>query len=336
MKYVKEMVRQLVYKAPHEIEIETRAALAPPRAGEAIVRTIWSGVSRGTERLVFEGRVPPSEYERMRAPFQEGAFPFPVVYGYAAVGVVEAAAGPEDAAWVGRRVFALAPHRTAFIASIDALTPLPPEVPGARATLAANMETALNCLWDGAAGPGDRIAVVGCGVVGALIGALAARLPGADVLIVDPEPSRRAVADAFGAAFSTAEAAPADYEADVVFHASATAAGLEAALALAGPEATVVEASWHGLGATPTPLGGAFHSRRLRLVSSQVGAVAPTRRPRWRHQRRLAKAVELLADPRYEAMALAEIAFDAAPAELPAFFGGGALGAALRYDGGAR
>ncbi len=322
------MVKQVLYKAPHAIEIEDAPPLARPRAGEALLRTLYSGVSRGTERLVFEGRVPPSEYGRMRAPGQIGAFPHPVVYGYAAVGVVED--GPAD--WIGRRCFALAPHRTRHLLPVDALTPLPDGMPSRRASLAANMETALNALWDGGAGPGDRIAVVGCGVVGALVASLAARLPGAEVLVVDPEPGRRAVAEAFGAAFAAPAGAPDDHQADVVFHTSATASGLETALGLAGEEATIVEASWHGAGATAVPLGGVFHSRRLRLVSSQVGRVAPTRRPRWPHRRRLAKAVEVLGDPRYDALISREIAFEDAPSELPdAFADRAAIGVVLRY-----
>lgn len=322
------MVEQLVYRAPHVIEIEDCPQLAPPREGEALGVAEFSGVSRGTERLVFEGRVPEGEYDRMRAPRQQGDFPFPVVYGYAWVGRVER--GPAD--WIGRRIFALAPHRTEQVLPIDALTPLPDALPSRRATLAANMETALNALWDGGVGPGDRVAVVGCGVVGALIASLAARMPGADVLMVDPEEARAPVADVFGARFARPEAAPADYGADIVFHASATASGLATALSLAGPEATIVETSWHGAGATSVPLGGAFHSQRLTIRSSQVGRVAPARRPRWSYARRLAKAVELLCDPRYDALVTRTIAFQDAPAELPALFADrSALGAALSY-----
>ncbi len=299
-----------------------------PRPGEAVVRALFSAVSRGTERLVFEGRVPASETGRMRGPNMAGSFPHPVKYGYCAVG--EVIAGPE--ALIGRRVFALHPHQAHFALPPESLTVLPEGLPPRRAVLAANMETALNALWDSGAGPGDRIAVVGAGVVGLLVASLAARLPGAEVTVVDVDPSRGAIAAALGARFATDAASVAD--ADVVFHASATAAGLNAAIAMAGFEARIVELSWHGAGATPVSLGGAFHSRRLKLVSSQVGHVAESRRARWSHARRMAKALELLAaDARLDALITDDIPFADAPARLPALFAPGAKGltAVLTY-----
>jgi NADPH:quinone reductase-like Zn-dependent oxidoreductase len=231
----------------------------------------------------------------MRAPLQEGSFPFPVKYGYCAVGLVEAA--DEAPELVGRSVLCLHPHQTRFAAPISMLTPLPEALSPRRAVLAANMETALNALWDSGAGPGDRIVVVGAGLVGLLVAYLAAGLPGADVTVVDLDASRQPIAESFGARFAT----PADFgspgDADVVFHASAAAAGLAVALGAAGLEARVVELSWYGEGDVPAPLGGAFHSRRLTLVSSQVGQVAPSRRPRWSYGRRLAKALEPYIQP---------------------------------------
>ena len=311
--------RALWYTAAGRAELRAEP-VAAPEASEALVRTTWSALSRGTERLVFNGRVPPSEYARMRAPFQAGEFPFPVKYGYCAVGVVEA--GPTDL--LGKSVFCLHPHQDLFVAPADRLTPLPEGLPARRATLAANMETALNAFWDSGAGPGDRIVVVGAGVVGLLVAALAARVPGVDATVVDIDPTRAAVAAALGVAF----AAPADAprEADVVFHASASAAGLALALGAGGREATIVEMSWHGSDDTAVPLGGAFHSRRLRLISSQVGEIAPSRRPRWSYARRLAKALELLRDNCFDALITGEIPFDDLPAALPAFFAPGAAG----------
>ena len=305
---------------------DLRPARVAPAQGEAVVRMLWSGLSRGTERLVFNGRVPASEYERMSAPLQEGAFPFPVKYGYCAVGVVEEA--PDAPELVGRNVFCLHPHQTRFAAPLSMLTALPTGLSPRRAALAANMETALNALWDSGAGPGDRIAVVGAGLVGLLVAYLAAGLPGADVTVVDPEDSRRDIAELFGASF----ASPADFgspgDADVVFHASAAAAGLKVALGAAGLEGRVVELSWYGEGDVPAPLGGAFHSRRLSLVSSQVGHVAASRRPRWTYARRLAKAVELLADPRLDALITSEVAFADLPGALPDLLAPGAKGLA--------
>ena len=303
-----------------------RAELRPGALGAgALVETLFSGISRGTERLVFRGRVPESEYDRMRGPAQEGTFPFPVKYGYGAVGRVV------DGALAGAAVFALHPHQTRFRLPVSALTPLPVTLPPERAVLGANMETALNLLWDSGAGAGDRIAVIGAGVVGALAGYLAARLPGAEVTLVDVTADRAALAERLGCGFSLPEAAPEDC--DVVLHLSATAEGLATAIACAGTEATVVEGSWHGSGATPVPLGAAFHSRRLRLVSSQVGRLPAPRAPRWNPARRMAKALALLADPALDALISGETAF----ADLPARYGAiladpGTLCHRVRYD----
>jgi threonine dehydrogenase-like Zn-dependent dehydrogenase len=301
--------------------------LPPPGTGEALVRMQFSAVSRGTERLVCEGRVPPEEYDRMRAPLQEGSFPFPVKYGYCAVGQVEE--GP--AFLKGESVFALHPHQSRFIAPVSMLRRLPGSLPPRRAALAANMETALNAVWDSGAGPGDRIAVVGCGLVGLLVTYICAQLPAADVTAVDLDPARTSIAQSFGARFSPPGALPDDM--DIVFHASATAAGLTEAIGAAGFEGKVIELSWFGQGSVATPLGGAFHSRRLQLISSQVGSVSAGRRPRWDYSRRLGKAIELLDDDRLDALITDEIAFSETPEKLPAFLtSGNGLAAVIRYD----
>src|SRR5258705_4366600 len=265
-----------------------------PESGEVQVRSLFGAISRGTERLVAFGRVPVSEYERMRAPLMAGAFPFPVKYGYATVGRVEAG-GALGQITAGQLVFALHPHQDEFTIPATMAVPVPAAVPPARAVLAANMETALNALWDGAPGPADRIAVVGGGIVGLLIARLCARMPGVEVTLVDIAPERAALARALDAGFATPEEAPGDC--DLVFHASASAKGLATALGLAGEEATIVELSWYGAGEVAARLGEAFHSRRLRLVASQVGKIAPSHRARWTHGRRLAAALALLNDP---------------------------------------
>jgi threonine dehydrogenase-like Zn-dependent dehydrogenase len=322
--------RALWIEGPRQAALRS-ARVGEPGAGEARIAMLWSGISRGTERLVFEGRVPESEAKSMRAPLQEGEFPFPVKYGYCAVGRVEA--GPTE--WLGRTVFCLHPHQSRFIASLDMPRPVPENVPPRRATLAANMETALNALWDSGAGPGDRIVVIGAGVVGLLVAALCAGLPGADVTVVDLEASRAKITASFGAKFVAAAdfAALGEQDADLVFHASASAQGLALALGCAGLEASVVEMSWYGDAAVAAPLGGAFHAKRLRLISSQVGQVSPSRRPRWNYARRLDKALELLADARFDALITEEVAFEDAPRELPRILAPGAAGLAtvLRY-----
>jgi hypothetical protein len=285
--------------------------LVGPGPGEVRIRALHSAISRGTERLVLAGRVPPSEFERMRAPFMAGTFPFPVKYGYAMVGRVER--GP--AVLQGRAVFVLHPHQSVFAVPAEAAVPVPDGVPPPRAVLAANMETALNAMWDAAPAPTDRIAVVGAGVVGALVAYLCGRLPGAQVTMVDVEPSRAELARALGVSFAAPGAAPGDC--DLVVHASGTAAGLATALGLAGEEATVLELSWYGADEVAVPLGAAFHSRRLKLVSSQVGRVAPSHRARWTHLRRLTAALDLLADPRLDALIAPAIKFQDLSARLP-------------------
>jgi NADPH:quinone reductase-like Zn-dependent oxidoreductase len=280
-----------------------RSVLAEPESSEVLVHTLFSGISRGTESLVFLGRVPDSERDRMRAPFMQGAFPAPVAYGYMAVGRVET--GPDEL--LDRIVFCLHPHQDRFIVPAEAVTPLPDGLPPERAVLAANMETALNVLWDAQVAPGDRVAVIGAGVIGALVAKLAASVPGTDVTLVDVLPARAYLANRLGVTFATPKSAP--EECDVVIHTSATASGLAAAVAAAGFEARIVEASWHGAGETPVALGGAFHSRRLALVSSQVGTLPAGRRGRWTPARRMAKALDLLRSAPLDALISGESAF---------------------------
>ncbi len=311
--------RALWHVSPGRAELRVNA-LARPGAGEALARTLFSAVSRGTERLVSNGLVPESEYAAMRAPMQAGDFPFPVKYGYCAVARIEA--GPQDL--VGRTIFALHPHQDLFVAPAAMVAVVPDAVPAARAVLAANMETALNALWDSGAGPGDRIAVFGGGAVGLLIAFLAGGLPGADVTLIDPDASRAAIARAFGAAFSSESGAVRD--ADIVFHASATQAGLAAAMAACGAEARLVETSWYGDRAVEAPLGGAFHARRLQIVASQVGQVSASRRPRWSHARRLSKALALLADPRLDMLVTERVPFARLAESLPRLLAPGAPG----------
>lgn len=314
----------LWYAATRECVLNTEE-LPAPGPGECLVRTLWSGISRGTERLVFEGRVPASEYERMRAPLQQGAFPYPVKYGYCAVGMVDA--GPSGL--LGRTVFCLHPHQDRFVVPADRVTPLPEGLPARRAVLAANMETALNAHWDAGSGPADRIVVVGGGVLGLLVAFIAAGLPGAEVTLVDLDESRANLAEALGCRFALPSECPGD--ADLVFHASASAAGLATAIGAAGFEARIVELSWYGEGSVAAPLGGAFHARRLQLVSSQVGQVSPSRRARFDYTRRMQSALALLADERLDALITDEIAFRDAPARLAALFAGAGLTAVLRY-----
>lgn len=283
------------------------AVCETPAADQVLVRSLYGAISRGTETLVWRGAVPASEHARMRAPFQEGGFPYPVKYGYITVGTVEA--GPPDL--VGRTVFCLHPHQERFVVPASAVTVLPENVPPARAVLAANMETAINGVWDAKPLIGERVIVIGAGVVGLLVAQLVSKIPGTKVQMLDPLPEKAAKAAAMGLACVPPEAATG--EADLIIHASGNPQGLERALELAAQDARIVEMSWYGERRADIPLGGAFHSKRLRLISSQVGHLPPGQTARWDYGRRMALALELLADPVYDILITGEDSFGSLP-----------------------
>jgi 2-desacetyl-2-hydroxyethyl bacteriochlorophyllide A dehydrogenase len=287
-----------------EIRAET---LPTPSADDVVIRTLFSGISRGTEALVFQGRVPASEYERMRAPFQAGAFPAPIKYGYASVGRVER--GPRDLQ--DRHVFVLYPHQTRYVVPAASVFLLPDGAPSERAVLAANLETAINGLWDARPHVGDRIVVIGAGTVGCLVAWIAGRLPGCEVELVDVNPRRATVARALGVRFVRPE--DVTDGADVVIHTSGSPSGLELALRVAGFETVIVEMSWYGDQVVPMPLGEGFHARRLTLKSSQVGRVASSQRARWDARRRMQLVLTMLIDPALDVLITGESDFDALP-----------------------
>jgi NADPH:quinone reductase-like Zn-dependent oxidoreductase len=305
-----------------------REPLAPRGSGQVLVRTLFSGISRGTEALVFHGRVPVSEYTRMRCPHQAGEFPAPVKYGYSNIGVV--VEGQDELR--GKPVFCLYPHQTAFVVPESSVTLLPDGVPAERAVLAANLETAINALWDARPLVGDRISIVGAGVVGAACGYLARQTAACDIELVDLRPERRAIAAALGIRFATP--ADATAERDLVIHASGSADGLRTALSLAGTEATVVELSWFGDREITLPLGREFHARRLTLRSSQVGRLSPHARARQSHRSRLELALGLCRDATLDVLIDGESAFSRLPETVPELLadGSGALCHRVRYD----
>ena len=320
------VARALWYVKSGVAELRTER-LAAPRPGEARVKTRFSALSRGTERLVAYGQVPQSESARMRAPMQTGEFPFPVKYGYSATGVV--VAGSDEL--IGKQVFCLHPHQDYFHAPETMLIPLPDAVPAQRATLAASMETALNAHWDAGTGPGDKILVIGAGIVGLLTAHLAKRIAGCHVTVTDIDPGRAAIAQKLGLTF----AAPADAprENRIVFHTSATAAGLQSAIDAAAFEGRIIDMSWYGTAPVTLQLGGAFHAKRLHLISSQVGHVSPSRRATTSHRQRLIQALALLDDPALDNLVAAEVAFGDLPGQIPVLLGptGGALPPVIRY-----
>lgn len=280
-----------------------------PAAGDmdVVVRTLFTGISRGTESLVFRGLVPPSEYGRMRAPFQAGDFPGPVKYGYINVGRVED--GPGEL--LGRDVFTLFPHQTRFVVPASAVHVIPDNVPPERAVLAANLETAINGVWDAGPQIGDRVTVIGAGTVGCLVAWLVRRIEACEVELVDVDTDRVAMARALDVTFSTPDAATPNR--DVVIHASGSPAGLATALEIAGFESRIVDLSWYGNREVPLPLGAAFHAQRLTIVSSQVGHIAASQRARWDTRRRMHLALRLLADPTLDAIITGESDFESLP-----------------------
>ncbi|MGP5607829.1 zinc-dependent alcohol dehydrogenase [Arthrobacter rhombi] len=314
--------------APETGELR-RGSFTAPGDDEALVRSLYSGVSRGTEMLVYRGQVPPKVAERMRAPYQEGEFPFPVKYGYLSVGVVER--GPRDL--LGRRVFCLYPHQDRYVVPVDALTVLPESVPSRRAILAGPVETALNALWDAPPCLGDRIAVIGGGMIGASLVALLRRFPLARLQLIDPDPAKRDMARALGVEAVEPEAA--EDGSDIVYHASTTETGLAQGLALLGDEGELVELSWFGSHIPVVPLGADFHARRLRITASQVSTIGSARRHRRSHADRMKLVMQSLADPVFDALISGESDFVDLP-QVIADLASGALPSlcrAIRYPG---
>jgi NADPH:quinone reductase-like Zn-dependent oxidoreductase len=285
--------------------------LPEPDADDVVVRTLHSGISRGTETLVFEGRVPESQHRVMRAPFQDGDFPGPVKYGYLNVGVVEH--GPS--ALRGRTVFCLFPHQTTYVVPAEAVLPVPDDVPPGRAVLAGTVETAVNALWDAAPRIGDRVTVVGAGMVGCCVARLLVGFPGVDVTVVDVDPAKADVVTRLGAGFTSPEGA--DDGRDLVVHTSATESGLQLSLDLLAPEGSVIDLSWYGDRQVRLSLGGAFHSGRLAIRSSQVGMVSPARRSSRSPAERRSVALELLRDPVFDAIVTGRVRFDELPHLMP-------------------
>jgi threonine dehydrogenase-like Zn-dependent dehydrogenase len=307
------VARALWIVEPGRAELRSES-LPEPNADQVLVETCFSALSRGTEGLVFRGGVPPELHASMRCPHQAGELSLPVKYGYCSVGRVRAGAAP-----LGQRVFCLYPHQDRYVVAAADVVELPDSVPDRRAVLAANMETAVNGLWDAAPLVGSRVAVIGAGAVGLLAASLLGRIPGIDLEVVDIAADKDELCRRLG--LRCVRPALARGDCDLVLHASGSPAGLETALALAGFEATIVELSWYGDRAVTLSLGGRFHNGRFRILSSQVGSVAASQRPRWSYRRRMQLALQLLTDPAYDALLAPPVPFETLPQALPGLFG---------------
>lgn len=301
-------------------------AVPVPESGEVLVRTLYTGISRGTESLVFRGEVPAGEWERMRAPFQAGDFPGPVKYGYLNVGVVEQ--GPAEL--VGRTVFALYPHQSAFVVPAAAVAVVPDDVPARRAVLAGAVETAVNVLWDAAPLVGDRVTVVGAGMIGCAVARLARGIPGIDVAVVEVDDEKAEVCERLGVAYARPADAP--HDRDLVIDTSGSGEGLQLAIDTAAVEGEIIEASWFGDRAASVRLGGAFHSRRLTIRSSQVGMVAPRRRATRTTNDRLGLALRLLQDPAFDHLLTGESSWRELPDVMAAIAAGSLPGLCHTID----
>jgi 2-desacetyl-2-hydroxyethyl bacteriochlorophyllide A dehydrogenase len=281
----------LVFVGPGRVEVVDEEQ-APPGAGEVLVRTRVSAVSAGTERLVFRGELPRGLPLDESLPALAGASSsYPARFGYAAVGDVAAVGPGVDATWTGRRVFAFAPHASAFAARAADVLPVPDGLDAERAALYANMETAVTLALDGAPRVGERVAVVGQGTVGLLATAVLARFPLQTLVVVDAAPARARLGLALGADAAVTDAAAARVAlgaagADLTFELTGDPAALDVAVAVTGREGRVVVGSFYGSRRAPVDLGAHFHRGRLTIASSQVSHLPPALTGRWDRARR--------------------------------------------------
>ena len=298
----------LWFEAPGRVGVR-RSPLPEPGPGEARVRASVSAISTGTERAAFRGRLDPGwARDETLGALREGGFRYPFQYGYASVGVVDRV-GPPPAAGsppgarlrAGERVFGFVPHQSVFCAPAPELLRVPRGLPDERAALFPYLETAVNLLLDGAPRVGDRVAVVGQGVLGLSLTALLARFPLGGLVTVEPRGERRELSRAFGAPASVPpegaeEAVRSELGggAERVFEVSGHRAGLDLAIRLAAREGRVVAGSWLAGGTTELDLGGWFHRGRVGIVSSQVSRLPPLG-PSWTVGRRRELAWSLLA-----------------------------------------
>ena len=309
--------RALFYEKAGSASLKT-VELRPLAANEVLVKTLYSGISRGTESIVFNGKIPESEWQAMRCPHQTGDFSFPVSYGYAVVGKVIAVGRDITKMFTDETVFVLHPHQESIIVTEDMARPVLEQIPANRAVLSANMETALNAVWDSNLETHHRVSVVGGGVVGLLTAYVASQISDNPVTLIDINPNKKTIAEKLGLNFALPNNAAG--EQDIIFHTSANGAGLQTAINLLTFEGSVIEMSWYGDKPVQLSLGGPFHSKRLKIISSQVGHVSPAKRATHDYGERMAEAMQLLADPVLDHLLEAPIAFNALPEALPDIF----------------
>ncbi|MEN0004557.1 MAG: zinc-binding alcohol dehydrogenase [Bacteroidota bacterium] len=281
------------------------SAIPAPKEGQCLVKSEFSLISLGTERLVASGAVPVDLHQNMRVPYMEGSFELPVKYGYSLVGQVVTQGYPLS----GKKVHLMHPHQSYCIVEAEALTLIPEKVPIRRAVLASNLETAVNAVWDSQVQIGDRVLVVGFGMIGALTALLLQQIAGVEVYIAERLPQRRALAQQLDFQLLAEET---DF--DITFHTSSSSSGLQMAIDRLGYEGTSVELSWYGTKEVSMQLGASFHQQRKRLIASQVGQVPGSKQNRWDYRRRKQLVFQLLQQEKFDQLLTHEISLSEAPA----------------------
>lgn len=311
----------LYFVAPSTAEIREEP-LPPPAPGEALVETLLSAVSPGTEMLVYRGQAPADMAVDDTISALGGTFGFPIKFGYATVGRVAELGEGVDKSWLGRVVFAFNPHESHFVAPVSTLIPLPDGIDPENAVFMPNMETAVSFLMDGKPVIGERVAVIGQGVVGLLTTALLGEMPLSALVAVDPIAMRRAWALRLGATSTTAPEAAGDFlgpcpgaktGADLTYELSGNPRALDLAIDLTGEYGRIVIGSWYGNKPVAVDLGGRFHRAHIRLIGTQVSALSSEWLGRWTKERRLAVAWEMLRRHRPERLITHRIPIARAP-----------------------
>jgi len=273
---------------------------------QCLLQSKYSLISVGTERTVSMGKVPVDLHDSMAVPYMKGAFSFPVKYGYSLVGKV--LKGPSE--WMGRNVHLMHPHQDYCYSNLSDLFILPPTIPLKRATLISNMETAVNAIWDSQVSIGDRVVVVGFGLIGSLVALIVRQIPGVEVQVVEIDKSRQQVARSLG--FGVSDSCKKNHF-DMAFHASGSATGLQNAIDAVGLEGPIIELSWYGNRKVDISLGTTFHSLRKQLISSQVSFIPSTKQSGWDFKRRKKTVLNLLHNPVFDHLLDTEVPFKESP-----------------------
>ncbi|MFK7979418.1 MAG: zinc-binding alcohol dehydrogenase [Saprospiraceae bacterium] len=313
--------------SPSESSLQEES-LSTPLSHQLLIKSLYSLVSTGTEKLVATGQVPSSMHQLMRVPSMGGAFSFPVKYGYSLVGKVVS-----EGIFMGQLVHLLHPHQAALVTDSADVSLVPPNIPAKRAALASNMETALNAIWDSGVSIGDKVVVCGFGMIGGLVARLLSLMPAVEVVVLEKNAYRIQQATNMGFLVNPTDLSNFDYS----FHTSGSSKGLQACIEAVGMEGKIIELSWYGTKSVQLQLGADFHYHRKQIISSQVGHVPFTKNARWDYVRRKAVVWKLLKNPVFDAHITDEVPFGESPAFFAALRQGDllteGLGWVFRYEG---